>query len=110
MKTTSEMNRLVGNSWNIKCEKFSKNFSKQTSLESNKEITTLEKRVKDFERDMQNFDHNHEYLTCKNKLEAIYNNILFNSNIIFNNNVFPKFFKNIEQLKVELVQFFIITR
>ena len=104
MKKTSEMNRLVRNSWNIKCEKFSKNFSKQTSLESNKEITTLEKRVKDFERDMQNLDHNHEYLTCKNKLEAIYNNIIFNSN------VFPKFLKNIEQLKVEPVQFFIITR
>ena len=56
--------------------KFSKNFSKQISLESNKERQAFEKRVKDFEHDIQNLDDIHEYLTCKNKLDTIYDDIV----------------------------------
>ena len=53
----------------------SKNLSEQILLESNKERKAFEKKVKDFERNIQNFDDNHEYLTCNNKLEAIYDDI-----------------------------------
>ena len=52
--------------------KFSKIFSKQILFQSNKERKALEKGL---ERDIQNLDDNHKYLTCKNKLEAIYNDI-----------------------------------
>ena len=52
--------------------KFPKNFYEQISLESNKERKALEKGAKDIELDIQNLAGNNEYLTCKNKLEAIY--------------------------------------
>ena len=95
--------------------KFSKNFSKHVSLESNKETKALEKRIKDLEHDIQNLDDNQKYLTCKNKLEAIYNEIVNGMKIrsccdwqkIF---IFFFILKNIEQLKVKSVPFFIITR
>lgn len=46
--------------------KFSKSFCKQISLESNKDRKALEKRLKDFERDIQKLGDNQKYLTCKN--------------------------------------------
>lgn len=59
---------LVGTlkNWNEKI------FYKQISLESNKEEKTLEKRVEDIGRDIQNLGDDHEYLACVNRLEAIY--------------------------------------
>ena len=59
----------------MKLESFIKSFSRQISLESNKKRKALEKRVKKFERDIENLDDNHKYFNCKNKLQAIYDDI-----------------------------------
>ena len=41
----------------------------------NQKRKVLEERVKDSEREIQNLHDNHEYLTCKNKFDAIYDDI-----------------------------------
>ena len=61
--------------------KLLKSFSKQISVESNKEKKVSEWRVKDSESDFQSLDDNHEYLSCKNKLEAIYDDIANGVNV-----------------------------
>ena len=41
----------------------------------NQERKVLEERVKDSQHEIQNLHDNHEYLTCKNKFDAIYDDI-----------------------------------
>ena len=101
-------------------KKLSKNLSKQIFLESNNERKAFEKKVKDFERDIQNLDDKHEYLTCNNKLEAIYDDIANGIKVRsrcdwFEHGEKSSFFffltlKDIEQLNVKSIPFFIITR
>ena len=55
-----EINIFGRNSLKYEIKKYSKTFSKQISLESNKERKALEKKVKDFEQDTQNQDDNHK--------------------------------------------------
>ena len=67
--------------------KFSNKFFKQISFESNKGGKALEKRVKDFQFHIQHLDSSHEYLTCKNKLKAGYDDM---ANKINGNNKYEK--------------------
>ena len=41
----------------------------------NQERKVLEERVKDSVREIQNLHDNHKYLTCKNKFDAMYDDI-----------------------------------
>ena len=78
-------------------------FSKQISAESNKEKKVSEWRVKDSESNFQSLNDNHEYLSCKNKLDAIYDDIANGINVrIFCDwfeygKKFSRFFQNLER-------------
>ena len=52
--------------------KFAMNFSKNVVKEENKDRKIFRKKLKIFEKSLTNFQANHNYLECKQKLRNIY--------------------------------------